>query len=63
MADGRCFHAPGLPLEKDGEPVAGYTPEPSDVPGLGANTEAALREAGCSGELIAAVLAQGAKTP
>ncbi len=58
MADGRSFHAPGLPLEKDGEPVVG----PSDVPGLGADTEAVLREAGCAEDLIAAVIGQGGKT-
>jgi crotonobetainyl-CoA:carnitine CoA-transferase CaiB-like acyl-CoA transferase len=55
LADGRVFHAPGLPLEKDGAPVTG----PGDVPGPGADTGAALREAGCSEALIAAVLEQG----
>ena len=57
MADGRSFHAPGLPLEKNGEPVV----SPSDVPGVGADTEAALREAGCPENLIAAVIGQGGK--
>jgi crotonobetainyl-CoA:carnitine CoA-transferase CaiB-like acyl-CoA transferase len=55
MADGRVFHAPGLPFDADGAPVQA----PADVPGVGDDTEAALREAGCSEELIAAVLAQG----
>jgi hypothetical protein len=54
------FHAPGLPLEKDGEPVNGPRPAESlDVPALGADTEAVLRAAGCAEALIAAVLEQG----
>jgi crotonobetainyl-CoA:carnitine CoA-transferase CaiB-like acyl-CoA transferase len=60
MGDGRVFHAPGLPLEKDGEPVNGPRPAESlDVPALGADTEAVLRAAGCAEALIAAVLEQG----
>ncbi len=54
LADGRVFHAPGLPLERDGEPVSG----PGDVPGLGADTEILLRAAGCGEALVAAVLRQ-----
>jgi crotonobetainyl-CoA:carnitine CoA-transferase CaiB-like acyl-CoA transferase len=55
MADGRIFRAPGMPFEKDGEAVSG----PSDVPGLGMDTEAVLREAGCPEELIATIIGQG----
>jgi len=55
IADGRTFRAPGMPIEKDGEAVAG----PGDVPGLGVDTEAVLREAGCPEELIAAIVEQG----
>jgi crotonobetainyl-CoA:carnitine CoA-transferase CaiB-like acyl-CoA transferase len=54
MADGRTFHAPGMPFEKDGEAVGG----PSDVPGLGMDTEAVLREAGCPETLIATIMGQ-----
>jgi crotonobetainyl-CoA:carnitine CoA-transferase CaiB-like acyl-CoA transferase len=54
MADGRIFHAPGLPFETGGEPVTA----PSDVPGLGDDTEAVLRQAGCPEELVAAVMAK-----
>jgi len=57
MGDGRLFHAPGLPLEKDGEPVNG----PGAVPAIGADTEAVLRAAGCGEDLIAAVLREGRK--
>jgi crotonobetainyl-CoA:carnitine CoA-transferase CaiB-like acyl-CoA transferase len=55
MADGATFRAPGLPLEMDGVPVTG----PGDVPGLGDDTEAVLREAGCAEHLIADILCQG----
>ncbi len=58
LPDGRAFRAPGLPLEKDGVPVNG----PGAVPGLGADTEAVLRAAGCGDELIAAVLRQGGRS-
>ncbi len=51
MGDGRRFRAPGLPLEHEGAPVA----SPADVPGIGDDTEAVLREAGCDDELIRAV--------
>lgn len=54
MADGRRFRAPGLPLEVQGQPVAG----PADVPGIGDDTEAVLREAGCDEALIRQVLDQ-----
>ncbi len=59
LADGRVFRAPGLPLEKNGEPVNG----PGDVPALGADTETVLRAAGCSEEVIAAVLHQDRPSP
>jgi hypothetical protein len=43
-----------MPFEKDGEAVGG----PSDVPGLGMDTEAVLREAGCPETLIATIMGQ-----
>ncbi|HUF87856.1 MAG TPA: CoA transferase [Thermohalobaculum sp.] len=52
MGDGRAFRAPGLPLEADGAPVVG----PADVPGIGDDTEAVLREAGCGEALVREVL-------
>ncbi len=55
MGDGRRFRAPGLPIEHEGAPVTA----PADVPGIGDDTEAVLREAGCDAALIRAVTGEG----